>query len=103
MLNIWRLDLAAIVMHDHDALTFMYPESDEDRIIPILMENLSVPIPLAHGRVLRIPYDCKVGWNKGEFDAKKNPNGLKDYHGHDNRKQQKTPGVLDRIIHRTNR
>jgi DNA polymerase-1 len=102
MINIWRQNLAAIVMHDHDALTFMYREDDEDRIIPILMENLVIPVPLAHGRVLRIPYDCEVGWNKGHYDEQRNPNGLEAYTGHDPRKRQKTPGILDRIIHRAN-
>ena len=90
-------------MDDHDAITFMYREADENRIIPMLMKDLIVDVPLAHNRVLRIPYDCEVGWNKGHFDANKNPNGLKSYNGHDERKRQKTAGVLDRIIHRPNR
>lgn len=103
MLNIWSAGIATIVMHDHDALTFMYPEHEEDRLIPILMKHLVVPVQLAHGRVLRIPYDCEVGWNKGKYDAVNNPNGLKEYHGHDDRTRQKTVGILDRIIHRTNK
>jgi DNA polymerase-1 len=103
MLNIWRQNLAIITMHDHDALTFMYPEKDEDKIIPILMENLMVPIKLFGGRELRIPYDCQVGWNKGKWDERKNPNGLKDYKGHDDRRRQKTPSILDRVLHRTNK
>ena len=90
-------------MHDHDALTFMYPEKDEDRIIPLLMENLVVPVQLNNGRVLRIPYDCQTGWNKGKYDERKNPNGLKEYFGHDERKRQKTAGVMDRIIYRANK
>jgi DNA polymerase-1 len=103
MLNIWRQGIAIIMMHDHDALTFMYPEKDEDRVIPLLMDALVIPVPLAHGRTLRIPYDCKVGWNKGEYDATKNPNGLKDYHGTDERKRQKEAGIMDRIVRRANR
>ena len=39
----------------HDALTFMYPEKDEDKIIPMLMEDLVISVPLAHGRVLPYP------------------------------------------------
>jgi len=103
MVNIWRKGLAIISMHDHDALTFMYPEKDEDRIIPLLMENLVVPVQLNNGRVLRIPYDCQTGWNKGKYDERKNPNGLKEYFGHDERKRQKTAGVMDRIIYRANK
>lgn len=103
MLNIWRKGYVCIMMHDHDALTFMYPEKDEDKIIPMLMEDLVISVPLAHGRVLRIPYDCEVGWNKGKYHEQKNPNGLKEYHGHDARKRQKEAGILDRILRRTNR
>jgi len=102
MLNIWRKGYVCIVMHDHDALTFMYPEKDEDKIVPMLMEDLVISVPLAHGRVLRIPYDCEVGWNKGKYHEQKNPNGLKEYHGHDDRKRQKEAGILDRILRRTN-
>lgn len=103
MLNIWRKGYVIICMHEHDALTFMYPEKHENKIIPQLLNDLIVPIQLAHGRTLRIPYDCKVGWNKGEYDATKNPNGLKDYHGTDDRKRQKEAGILDRIVRRANR
>jgi len=103
MLKIWRMGIAIVMMHDHDALTFMYPEKDEDRVVPLLQKHLIVPVELAGGRTLEIPYDCKVGWNKGEYDEQKNPNGLKDYFGHDARKREKEAGILDRIVRRTNR
>jgi DNA polymerase I len=103
LLRIWRANYTIIAMDDHDALTFMYPEHLEDEIIPRLMSDLVVEVPLEGGRSLRIPYDCETGWNKGKFDAEKNPNGLKEYHGHDNRTRQASPGILDRIICRTNR
>ena len=103
LINIWRQGIAVIMMHDHDALTFMYPEKDEDRVVPILMENLVIPVPLSHGRVLRIPYDCKTGWNKGEYNEQTNPNGLKDFYGHDDRKRKKEAGILDRILRKPNR
>lgn len=105
MLNIWRQNIACIMMHDHDALTFMYPEKDEDTVIPQIMANLSIPVELNGGRIMRIPYDCKVGWNKGDFDydnPDKNPNGLKDYTGPDKRKRQAQVGILDRIVRRGN-
>jgi DNA polymerase-1 len=103
MLNIWRKRIAIISMHDHDALTFMYPERDEDTIIPILMKHLVIPVPLANGRILRIPYDVETGWNKGKYNEEKNPDGLKAYQGHDERKRQPKVNVLDKIIHRPNR
>lgn len=100
MLNIWRQNYVIISMHDHDALTFMYPAAQEAEIIPRIMQDLIVPIPLRNGRTLAIPYDCKVGWNKGEFDARSNPYGLKDYTGKDERTAPKEVGVLDRVVRR---
>ena len=104
LLNIWRSGLCPVVMHDHDALTFMYPEAQEDELIPQIMKALEVRIPLAHGRELLIPYDCKVGWNKGDFDSEKNPQGLKDYDpSGEKRQREKKFGLLDRPIRRSNR
>jgi DNA polymerase-1 len=101
MLRIWRKRTAILMMQDHDALTFMYPEELEDEIIPALQEDLVEEIPLQHGRVLRIPYDCKVGWNKGDV-SEANPDGLKDYAGQDQRRRQPQVSLLDRILRRGN-
>lgn len=97
LIKLWRQGYT-IVMHDHDALTFMYPEKREDEIIPKLMEALVVPITLANGRTLRIPYDCEVGWNKGHFDPNSNPDGLRAYSGTDTRKRQPIRSILDTIV-----
>lgn len=102
MLNIWRAGYVLVMMQEHDAITFMYREADEDKIIPRLMADLTIPIELVGGRTLRIPYDCQVGWNKGKW-GKTNPNGLKDYEGHDERVREKEAHILDRIIRRPNR
>lgn len=97
MLNIWHARDALMMFQDHDAVTVMYPERDEDTIIPKIKKQLEHPIPLANNRTLLIPYDCKVGWNKGDF-SKDNPDGLKDYHGHDDRKRSPKVGLLDRKL-----
>jgi DNA polymerase-1 len=101
MLNIWRQNIATVMFQDHDAITFMYPEHLEDHIIPSLQRNLIIPIQLAGGRTLRIPYDCKTGWNKSEFHPEKNPDGLKEWEGHDNRKRTPQTEILDRVISRS--
>jgi len=115
MSKLWRERVCPIVMQDHDALTFMYREEDEDRIIPYLLSALVVPIPLANNRVLRIPYDAEVGWNKGHFccgektngicnksgkecDRQVNLDGLDSWKGHDSRKRQPIIGLLDAIV-----
>lgn len=101
LLNIWRKNYVIIMFQDHDALTFMYPEHMEDEIIPRIMNDLVVRVPLNNGRELAIPYDCKVGWNRGDYDPTKNPEGLRDYKGTDDRKRQAQVGILDRRVRRT--
>lgn len=101
MLHIWRQNYVTVMMHDHDALTFMYPAHLESAIIPRLMTDLIQPIPLRNGRTLAIPYDCKVGWNKGDYDARSNPYGLRDYTGHDERTAPKEVEILDRVVRKS--
>lgn len=99
MLRIWRSNLPVqLYMHDHDALTFQYPEELEDEIVPALRAALPVHVPLSHNRTLTIPYDCQIGWNRGKYDAKKNPDGLKDWTGRDERKRSPQAGILDRRL-----
>lgn len=103
LLHIWRQNYVTIVFQDHDAITFTYPEHLEDTLIPRIMKDLIVRVPLANGRELAIPYDCKTGWNRGNYDPIKNPEGLKDYAGTEKRKRQAQVGVLDRVIRRPHR
>lgn len=100
MLNIWRARTAILMMHDHDALTVMYPEADEDKVIPQILEQLKVPIALERGRTLLIPYDCKVGWNKADYHQTKNPEGLHDYEPSDERQRSAEMSFMDRKFHR---
>lgn len=103
MLNIWKQNIAILMFQDHDALTFMYPERDESRIIPLIQQSLPVPIPLAHGRTLTIPYDVEVGWNKGHYDEQRNPDGLREYNGSDDRRRRSQTAIMDRVVHRSDR
>jgi len=103
MLNTWRQRPAILMAQDHDATTWMYPEEMEDEVVPKLQRMLAVEVPLNNGRLLAIPYDCQLGWNRGKYDARKNPNGLVNYKGHDNRQRQTEAGILDRQFRRADR
>lgn len=103
MLNIWHKQTATVIMHEHDGLVYQYPEHLEDEIVPRLLKQLEIPIDIGHGRTLIVPYEAKIGWNRGKFDARSNPYGLKDYTGHDKRAAPKEVGLLDRIIRSTYR
>lgn len=98
MYNLWQNRDAQLLMQNHDAVVVQYPEHLEDEIIPKLKKQLEFPIELRDGRKFVIPYDCKTGWNWGEFDGKRNPDGLKEWHGGDTRKRGKEMSLLDRRI-----
>lgn len=103
LLKIFRWRDVQLLMHDHDAITIQYPEAKEDEIIPKVLKLLEVPVQLANGRVMTIPYDAKTGWNRGDYDPKnpdKNPDGLKDWKAGDKRKRQPQVGILDRRFYR---
>ena len=118
LIRIWRWTKTNakpiyIVFEDHDALTWAYPEEMEDELIPLLAAMHVEDFPLKGGRIMRIPYDVVTGWNKGEYccgnrsnprckDCKRpaNPNGLKEFHGHDARRREAPIEFLDRVLYR---
>ncbi len=101
MLDIWRRRTADIMMHEHDGLVYQYPEHLEDEVLPLLMKQLEWPIDIGHGRTLLVPYEAKVGWNRGKYHAETNPDGLRDYvPGDQGRKRRPKVGIMDRIIRR---
>lgn len=97
MLRVWSARDATLLMQDHDAITIQYPEAQEDRIIPRILTQLANPIQLKHDRTLLIPYDCKTGWNRGDY-SKDNVDGLKDYTAGDKRKRSPKVSILDRKL-----
>jgi DNA polymerase-1 len=105
MLNIWRKQTATIMLHEHDGLVYQYPEHLEDIIVPQLLKQLEVEVDIGHGRTLVVPYEAKTGWNRGKFDARTNPEGLKDYDfvKGDERGRPPEVGLLDRVVRRAYR
>lgn len=99
MLNVWRLDLIQLLLQIHDAILIQYPEDQEERLLPIVLKTIQVPVDLAHGRRLLIPSEAQVGWNWGK-EAKDNPDGLRKWTGGDERKRQRQPKTseLDRVL-----
>jgi len=96
-LQVWRGRLVQLLMQNHDAWVFQYPEEEEDEIIPKVLHRLRYPIPV-RDREFVIPYGCKTGWNFGEFNGKTNPHGLKPYKGTDKRSRPEVVPFLDRRV-----
>lgn len=101
LLNIWHTNIATPMMHEHDGLVFQYPQHLEAQIIPELLTQLEVPIDIGHGRQLIVPYEAKIGWNRGNYHARNNPDGLRDYvEGDAGRKRTPELSILDRPARR---
>ena len=73
----------------HDSLVLMVKTSQLETLIPVILEQLKVILPLKKGREFTIPHGIKVGWNYGGYDEKDNPFGLKPWEGSDSRKPPK--------------
>lgn len=111
MIKVWRTRLCQLMLQVHDAILVQYPEEKEDEILPVLLKEIEVPVPLEHKRTLLIPSEAKVGWNWAnfvpEFDKSGkpnkdyNPDGLVKYKGHDERRrtEQAKTSQLDRLVH----
>lgn len=107
MIQVWRANECQLLMQVHDAILVQYPESDEDRLLPSIIKTLTLSVPLENGRALTIPSEAKVGWNWGLQEIDKagnvtgNPDGLRKWKGHDDRRRHKKPpsaDVLDRLV-----
>lgn len=103
MLNVWESGSCILLMQIHDAILVQYPEEEEDKIIPKILEDLKVPIRLDSGRLFTIPYGVATGWNWGKFDKDENPDGLKSYKGNDQRKRTPQVSILDRSLRKAHR
>lgn len=98
MLKVWLARDCQLLMQNHDAIIVQYPEEKEDEVVPKILEQLRYPVYLEHDREFIVPYGVQTGWNWGHYDPKDNPQGLKKYNGHDQRKREKKTSLLDRRV-----
>lgn len=96
MLHVWRANVCQLLLQIHDAILIQYPDELEDEVVPAVRELIRVSVELKHGRTLTIPTDAKVGWNWAPYNAKTNPDGLKKYKPHDERRRSAEVAILDR-------
>jgi DNA polymerase-1 len=85
-----------LLLQEHDAILFQYPEEREDELVPAVQRLLEIEVPLFHGRSLTIPTEALVGWNWG-YCGEGNPDGLVPF-GTDTRKRTTPVKFLDRVV-----
>lgn len=87
----WNMPKVQLLGQMHDAILIQYEESREAEIIPKVTQQLVVPVQVGD-YTMEIPSEAEVGWNWGAADKKgKNPDGLIEYKGEDNRTRQYQP------------
>ena len=85
MLRLWRANRVQLLLQVHDSVLVQFPEGEEDKLIPWVLDLLRVDIPLKRGRSFHVPVGVKTGWNWGDHDPESNPDGLASWTGHDPR------------------
>jgi DNA polymerase-1 len=87
MLRLWRHlgSRIRLLAQVHDAVYFLFHESDNEA--EVIEKALALyDIEITHeGRKLIVPGEAKTGWNWGNFDPTKNPDGLKKFKNQDTR------------------
>jgi len=57
-------------------------------------------VDIGHGRILSVPYEAKIGWNRGEYNAKRTLTDSKTTKAGTNGKRSPQVSLLDRIVRR---
>lgn len=101
LVRVWR-DLSAdgveLLLQEHDAILFQYPEEREDELVPAVAKRLEIEVPLFYGRSIIIPTEAMVGWNWAYAgQGGKNPDGLVAF-GNDKRTRSADVALMDRVL-----
>lgn len=65
----------------HDSLVLQVKTSRLQELIPVILDQLRVVLPLAKGREFTIPHGVKVGWNYGMAEFDKAGNLVDNHYG----------------------
>lgn len=86
------------ILQVHDSLVLAVKWRRLEELIPIILRELKVVLPLARGREFTIPHGVKVGWNYGPYDPHENPYGLRKWTGHEDRTPPKELTTLQAAL-----
>lgn len=94
ILRLWRGHRVQLLVQVHDNILFQCREEEVGEVVPWAMEQVRTVIPLKRDREFCVPTEAKVGWNWGDFDPKKNVDGLDKWKGSESRKRSEQPTRL---------
>ena len=88
----------------HDSLVMMVKWKRLPELLPVILQQLRVILPLAKGREFTIPHGVKVGWNYGKTEynrdgsVKDNPFGLQSWKGEDLRHPPRQLRTIEHLL-----
>lgn len=93
-----------LLLQVHDSLVLAVKWRRLEELVPVILQQLRVVLPLAKGREFTIPHGIKVGFNYGmtEFDKAGNvignPDGMRKWKGHDPRTPPKRLTTMTQLL-----
>ena len=90
ILELWKDRRFELLIQVHDSILLQVDSRDLNELTPVSVALMKAERTLKQGRVFSVPLEAKVGWNWGDADKRdlsKNPSGLLDYKGN----EQRTP------------
>jgi DNA polymerase-1 len=91
LLAVWGTGQVQLLLQVHDSILFQFPEDQEDTIVPAMLKLVQIERELKEGRKFTIPAEAKTGYNWS--DDPSDPDSLRKFKGHDDRRRQRQPGV----------
>lgn len=88
LLQVWRAYPQVQLLNQvHDSILLQLPVSEAEELVPKILDVMKVELTLKGGRKFSVPLDAQGGWNWGKFDPNKNPYGLRDWAGKEDREK----------------
>jgi DNA polymerase I-like protein with 3'-5' exonuclease and polymerase domains len=81
----------------HDSLVLMVKRRHLEELLPVILQQLRVILPLEKGREFTIPHGVKVGWNYG-MASPDNPFGLSKWKGSDTREPPRRLTSVENLL-----
>lgn len=82
--RVWKANIVQVLAQVHDAILFQYPVEREAELIQKVLTLGKTEVSFPVGKMI-IPVSAQVGWNWAKYKLDKNPYGIKNYDGTDER------------------
>ena len=89
ILNLWNARVYELLLQVHDSILGQVDYTKVNELLPRALKLMEAPLTLKGGRKFLIPVEAKTGFNWGDYDPVKNPDGQMKYKGAETRQPPK--------------